>query len=323
MGRVKLNDRSILLILGPRHRGRQGPGASLGQQPAKGNRATEPDLGDLSQMFYHRRMDPLDVARLIPQLLVAMQTVRDAAATRDRPFLSVASADRQALQARVDLEPLGEAWLRTGTPVEPIEVGEKRVLVQPYALLERLAERPDWPRHLLPIGEIGPQGLLALDQQTGQVVEVTGETVVARAEPLALLGELAMWLTAVAPGQSRRIRAYFSVAPVAVARLEQDVGPQWRERWLFQGLLADTDVRAQLLASLQLNRRIARICTGLTAAAPLLGWWLGQVATPEHPWQGVALALLVAGGVPGWLWAQARREVQDLQKALTQLRPEA
>ncbi|MBI5609192.1 MAG: hypothetical protein HY902_09975 [Deltaproteobacteria bacterium] len=261
-------------------------------------------------------MDPLDVARLIPQLLLALQAVQDAAAARDRPFLSVATADRQTLQSRVDLQPLGEAWLRNGTPVEPIEVGEKRVLVQPYALLERLAPRQDWPRHLLPIGTVGPQGLLALDQHSGQVVEVTGETVVAQAEPLSLLGDLSAWLTAVAPGQSRRIRAYFALALPAAVQLEQSLGPQWRERWLFQGLMAADEVRAQLLASLHLNRRIARVCTVLTAAAPLLGWWLGQVATPEHPWQGVALALLVVGGVPGWLWAQARREVVDLHDAL-------
>ncbi len=294
--------------------GRQGSEQSTKQRASARSRwSTTPPAQ------YHRPMDPLDVARLVPLLMARLQGLRATAMAHDRPFLLVAPADLANLRTRVDLGPLAEAWLHFGTPVEPLVVGEKRVMMQAYALIERLATLPDWPRHLLPVGEVGSQGLLALDERSGRIVEVAAGETLARTEPLTLLAELDAWLQCVAPAQFRPIRAYFAVDPSALTLLESQLGADWRERWLFQGLQPLADVRAQLEATLRLNRGTARICTLITAAAPLLGWWLGKVATPDQPWLGVGLALLVVGGVPGWLWAQAQREVRELQNCLNEL----
>lgn len=269
-------------------------------------------------------------------LLPAWRQLAEACTAAGRPFLRATQGTISRLRQRLDLPEDVIALLQLGTPVEPLVVGDRRLLIQWAELADQLDAWGQWPRHLLPFGAVGgapaaATAILAMDMAHGGActVAVSGwqsqgapGTVpalsVCRDVP-ELLRDLRAWVECDASRHQHFARAFAGLDELAWRSLDASLGPTWPSRWLFASLRPLAEVRAVLAAERRAALLMNRGCAVVMALAPCAGWWAGQQVAPPQPWQGLGLAMLVLGGVPSWLYAHTRQEHRALSRLLSSL----
>lgn len=252
----------------------------------------------------------------------AWQRLLQAADRRGIASLPVDAAALKRLREHVDLSAAAIELLGTGWPIRPLTVGTTDLLPDVVELTEALQRNPGWPRDILPLAAPQPAAP-GLDLQDGSVVVVTPGTPHQRAagwpDLPAFMDDVTTWLELVPPESAIVVQPRCGVPDANLAALTARLGASWRERWLFRTVQSLGELRAALSSELLLNQRTARVATVIIALSPLLGWGVGTLA--HQPWAGVALALLVVGGVPSLLLLQAQRRAAALAKALRALPP--